>query len=160
MLRGSPQAPNVRPYSRPHRLLFVSSSTMGICVECICPWKHVWLSESKAFMGSWSHRNILLCNQLCQTKLRTLTMKPGAHRQSCCLCEATWQAGMSIAPGFVRNTRGATFPAVGQRLIMGPLQTCKEWATRPAMLTVSSQSVFSKMPIIILYYFYNKKCNY
>lgn len=114
----------------------LSPSTVRTCVECLCPWKPVWASESKAFMEIWPHGYILPCNQPRQPKLTTLTMKPGAHHWSWRLYKATWQAGMawSIAPVYItkqsittiKNTLGTTFPAGGQWLIMGPLETCEE----------------------------------
>lgn len=77
--RDSTQASNILLFPRPHRVLFVSLLTVGTYVQCICPWKPVRVSNSKVFIGSWSHRYILLCNRLWQTELRTLTMKPGTH---------------------------------------------------------------------------------
>ena len=57
----------VLPHPEPHRTCFFSS---------IQPKRHVqespvWVTRSKTFMKSWSHRRILLYNQLWQLKLRT-----------------------------------------------------------------------------------------
>ena len=69
-------------------------------VQSLCPGKTAQVSGCEAFMGCWSHRHILLLNQLWKLKHRTPTVKTGTPYQPWCLFKATWQAGTgwSITP--------------------------------------------------------------
>lgn len=145
-------------------VLFLSPLTLRTCVGCLP--REACLSQIWRLLWAAGHLGIscYVCNHY-GNQHSTLTMKLDPHCWSWCLCESTWEAHMvwSIDAGVYNkpiyqqhedHSKGC------QGFIMGPLKMCKEQATRPAVLTLSSQSVFSKMSVINLYYFYNEKSSY
>ena len=114
-------------------------------ISLSCPEKPIWVSGCEAGVGGGSQAHPA-GSQLRQLKLRTPVMKPGAYRQSWCLCTATltdWysmvccsrctpQNHQSISNG--KNILRSVFPGLGQGSFMVPVSLRAARAQQPDLL--------------------------